>query len=204
MHKHKKIIRYLYINGIGGSHGSWFNNFIMWWWQINGKKLELLTVDWFVNQSVDDLVGAVLKKIDQLYKESDNVVLIGSSAGGSLAVNAFCADSRSQTQVVVSRGRLKRGAYPSNDKRSLARWSKTSQTFCESVLRAEHNVTLLSPAQKERMFIMIPLTDNVVPIETMLVDGVTTYKSFAFGHFGGHMAHMLTNIWRIDRFARKS
>lgn len=199
----KKNICYLYINGLGNGHKSLLDNFIDEWWRLCGRKLERFPVDWYSDQNIDELIQAILKKVDQLFKESDRVVLIGSSSGGSLAINAFCESENDKIFVVVSRGRLKKGSFSSAEKQSLEYRSRKSQTFFESVLRSESNISQLSPSQMNRILVMVPMTDGVVPIETMLVDEATTHGSFAFGHFGSYLAHMVADVWYIDRFIRR-
>ena len=173
------------------------------WWRFGNRRLERFPVDWHTKQNTDELIRSILKKIDQLFKDSDSVVLIGSSAGGSLAINAFCTSKNHKLYVVVSRGRLQKGAFPPTAKQSLECRSRKSQAFYDSVVRAEHNISQLSPPQMKRILVMIPLTDGVVPIDTMLIDGATTHRSFAFGHFGSYLVHMVANVRYIDRFIRR-
>ncbi len=193
----------MYINGLGNGTKHLPDKIIDLWWQLNGKRLVRFPVNWYFDQDIDDLTIAVLKKVNELFKNSNRVAIIGSSAGGSLAINALFANDNQRLFAVVSRGRLIKGTFQPTDKRSLEYLSKKSRTLYNSVAAAERNIASLSLSQKKRILVLVPLFDGVVPVETMRLKGVTTHTSIAFGHFGGYLAHMIADLAIIDRFVRK-
>lgn len=60
---------------------------------------------------------------------------------------------------------------------------------------AEANIAALSEEEKVRILVLTQMTDLVVPLETMQIPGAQTHRSFAFGHSGGFLAHII----RADR-----
>ena len=60
---------------------------------------------------------------------------------------------------------------------------------------------ILTEQDKERLLILTQLTDMVVPMDTMMIDGVKQHRSLAFGHSGGFLAHLLADRNMIAEFA---
>lgn len=202
MRNKKIIVSYLYINGLGSGSRSFLDYLIDTWWSLNDKNLIRFPVNWYAVQSLDELIASVSRKVDLLLKKSDRVVIIGSSAGGSLAINVLCAKNTENLLVVTSRSRIKRGVFRPNKKKSLEFKARKSRLFYECVLTVQRNIDQLTNEQKNRILILTPLTDQIVPIQTMLVNDITTHVSITFGHFGGYLAHMIADISLIDRFVR--
>lgn len=202
----RRTTTYIYINGLSGASRGVFERFVDWWWRIHGMSLVRYSVDWYRSVSLDTLIHDLAHHIEQLLKRHDRVVLIGSSAGGSLALSVFYIVDNPRLYFVNSRGRLIRGNYQAGDPRSLEHCAKLdtsrpSMLFYDSVLRAESYITHLTQIQKHRILTLSQLTDSVVPLETMRIPGVKHHTSLSFDHPGGLIAHMLANTRRIKRFA---
>ena len=203
MQDKKNAVSYLYINGLGDGRSSLLDIIIDTWWRFKGKRLERFSVNWYSARNIDDLTSAVVRKIELLSNKSSHVVVIGSSAGGSLAINALCTSNKRNLYAVVSRGRLKRGIFRPSDTSSLENRSRKSKAFHDSVIKAEHNINQIKKKKKKRILLLLPLTDRIVPIDTMLIDGVTTHTSIAFGHYGGYLAHMIADIALMEKVVQR-
>ena len=85
---------------------------------------------------------------------------------------------------------------------SLGTRAEGSNLFLESVERVEKQVIPnLTTSDKDRMLVLTQLTDLIVPLDTMQIDGVQSHRSLAFGHSGGFLAHFFADRNLITKFA---
>ncbi len=140
----------------------------------------------------------------------DGVAIIGSSAGASLAVNTFYRSKDKNICAISAHGRLKAGNYADSHRISLHRRAhldsgRPSQSFYDSVMQVETRVIPnLSKQVKQRLLILTQLTDLVVPLKCMEIEGVESRRSVAFGHSGGFTAHLLADRNIIATFASEN
>lgn len=204
-----KNIGYLYINGLIDSRIKFVDRFVHWWWGRAGIDIQLAKVNWFDNTKIADRINLIVDKVSQMLKKHDGVALIGSSAGGSLVINAFDTLKDKNVCAILAHSRLKVGKYQNYQKLSLyhsARIGKkiSAPSFYESVqIAQEKSVPNLSVIDKKRILTMTQITDGVVPIESMTIDGVKSYQSFAFGHRMGFIAHIIIGRDIIIKFTNK-
>lgn len=121
----------------------------------------------------------LIKTIDDLTSRGDKVSLLGTSAGGSAVVNAFCARRNKIHKVINVCGRLRKGngVYPTLDFAS-----RSSLAFKESVLLCEENQKLISDRDSKRILTVRALYDETVPISTATILGVRNDQIFSIGH----------------------
>ncbi len=147
-------------------------------------------LDWRTNQSFTDVFDRVSQKLLQpKLQVSSSIVIIGSSAGGSMAINLF---SRFQDKpnifAINLGGRLARGNLAKHDYRTLdfaAHIGKShqSQLFYDSVAYCEDTaIPSLQASSLDRLRIMIPFADEVVPVQTMKISDVQRTRIPAVGH----------------------
>ena len=200
-------IGYLYINGLGDGATTLKDRVVKWWWQRKGLDIQHAHINWYDGKSLEEKLATVEQKVDEMLRNFGGVAIIGSSAGGSLAINSFYRLRDKNVCAVSTHGRLKAGDYPDSHRMSLYHRAhldtdKPSQSFFDSVTMAETQVILsLTEQDKERLLILTQLTDMVVPMDTMMIDGVKQHRSLAFGHSGGFLAHLLADRNMIAEFA---
>ncbi|HKB88432.1 MAG TPA: hypothetical protein VKC53_02155 [Patescibacteria group bacterium] len=111
----------------------------------------------------------LLKLIDDNLNIGNKVSLVGTSAGSSVAINAFCA-RKSIYRVVNICGRLRTG--PSIGYRSFKNMTKGHPGFAESVIVSEKNLNKISMEDRKKIMTTRPLFgDQLVPSETVIVEG---------------------------------
>ncbi len=199
---------YLYINGLGYGNDRPQERIIKWWWNRIEITLKHVRTDWYDDGTFDEKLATVIKRANAMLDHFDGVVIIGTSAGGSLALNAFYNLKDKNVCLVSSHGRLKVGWYPDTDRRSLYRRArfhtkKPLHAFANSVRQAERLLAILTAKDKRRILVLDQLTDLIVPLKTMKVDGATTHHSITLGHSGGLIAHMIADRDLIVRFAHR-
>jgi len=149
------------------------------------KPLELLTNHW-KREGLEPIVHAVgwndgedsfepklhrlVEMIDGFVDQGDAVSLVGTSAGGSAALNAFIERKNVVHRVINVCGRLRVG--PTDGFRSFESKSKSSPAFAESVKLCETREGLLLPADRRKiMTVRAMFGDELVPSETTVLQG---------------------------------
>ena len=200
-------IGYLYINGLGDGATTLKDKVVKWWWKRAGLDIRHAHINWYDDKDLNSKLKSVENKVNELLKEFSAVTIIGCSAGGSLAVNSFYRLRDKNVCVVSAHARLKSGKYPDGHRMSLRRRAhvgsnKQSRSFYNSVVMAEIDlIPKFNNQDKRRLLTLSQLTDLVVPIELMKIDGVRQHRSLAFGHSGGFLAHLIADRNLIVRFA---
>lgn len=203
----KQELAVLYINGLGDGSIRAKDRLVQRWWRHTGINFHYAEVDWYDGSSFDDRLAEMAAKTDELITEFGRVAIIGSSAGGSLALNTFFKLRDKNICVINAHGRLRKGDYTNRNSlhhRAHLDTNKPSQSFYDSVTRVENEVLPnLTKQEKQRILVLSQLTDLVVPTELMSIEAVKEHKSLAFGHSGGFLAHLLADRDLIIDFANK-
>lgn len=210
MSEPKEAVGYLYVNGLGDGSTTPKDKLVSWWWRRKNLTIEHAHVNWYDGESFDEKLFQIVQKVDEMLRTFGGVAIIGSSAGGSLALNTLFSMRDKNVCAVVAHGRIKAGNYPKTHRMSLFHrahldTNKPSQAFFDSVTQCE-NKTLqaMSSTDKQRALLLTQLTDMVVPIDCMRDDELAEHRSLAFGHSGGFLAHLLADRDLIVDFASKT
>jgi pimeloyl-ACP methyl ester carboxylesterase len=201
-------IGYVFVNGLNDGETKPQDRIADAWWRRRGISLTHAHVDWFKATSVVAEARALEATTHELLQSNKGVVLLGNSAGGSLALNTFARIHSNRVALVSAHARLAEGDYPDSDSRSLYKRAKMhtpnpSPLFIESVRAAELAAATLSPDKRERTLTLSSRTDNVVPPELMTIDGVRNHEAAAYGHLGGWAAHMIADRDLIIEFVEE-
>ena len=203
-------IGFLYINGLGDGRTTPKDRVVSWWWRRAGLQIEHAHINWYDNGSLSDKLKGVEQKVDEMLSRFGGVAIVGSSAGGSLAVNSFYRLRGKNVCAISAHGRLGVGDYSNDHRMSLHHRAhldtdRPSQSFFDSVAMVEEKtIPGLSEADKRRLLVLTQLTDLVVPLDLMHIEGVQEHRSLAFGHTGGFVAHLLADRDIINQFAQSA
>ncbi|MDB5175691.1 MAG: hypothetical protein JWM81_549 [Candidatus Saccharibacteria bacterium] len=202
----KQEIGFLYINGLGDGTTTLKDKIVHWWWKRKSLDIHYAHINWYDGKSFEDKLQAVHQMVNTMLHDFGGVAIIGSSAGGSLALNAFSQLKTKNVCAVIAHGRLRAGNY--NNRNSMHHRAhldtpRPSRSFYDSVMYAEKEVIpSLSDDEKMRLLVLSQLTDLVVPLECMGIEGVEEHHSLVFGHSGGFVAHFLSDRDIISTFAQ--
>lgn len=194
----------LYFNGLGSGKTRWRELIAMHYLAKKGISVEHIGIDWYSKESFEDLLARLVIITKDKLRTQDTLLLIGSSAGGSLAVNVLGALHSENLYAITLCSRLALGKLPWWDYRTLRRMAhihtkKESRKFYDSIVHCHHiAIPQLSSQDKLRIITIKQLADDVVPRSTMQVPGVRSLTVPALGHgWGIAMAtHMLPRIVR--------
>jgi pimeloyl-ACP methyl ester carboxylesterase len=181
----------LYFNGLGSGQTRTREQWVMRFLAKRGIEVTHAPINWRSDESFQDLFARMLKRTKQELKKHGQLVLVGSSAGGSLAVSILAQLHDPNLRVVTLCSRLHPAKLPWWDWRSLKHMAylgkkHQSQSFFDAVSYCG-NVAIpkLTKQDKQRITIVQQWADDVVPRATMGIPGVRTYRVLAFGHGPG-------------------
>lgn len=172
--KHYLVI----IPGLGDNDKKF--NFVVRNWEKEYKIIpHIHLMPWKDKRSFTPKLKRLLLLIDNLYKNGNEVSLLGTSAGGSAVINAFCKRKNKISKVINVCGRLREGknVFP-----TLRQAAMTSPSFEESVLLCEANLEKLSKKDKSKIMTIKPLFDEVVPGSTVAISGANNAVIFSVEH----------------------
>lgn len=182
----KKKHHVIYIPGLNDQHPLNRNlaKLLPLYWNRFGVTTHVISPHWEEGNSFGPKLKLILKEIDKISHLEHTITLIGQSAGGSAAMNAFCERRNMIKKVVNITGRLKKG----KDVKPTLEWaSRQSPAFKESVLLFERvNEQTLRLSDREKITTIRPFWDETVPSVTVGIKGATNIVvPFPEHSFGG-------------------
>lgn len=201
--------RILYLNGLGDGKLQRRQVMALNYLAKRGIQVTHAHVNWRSGESFENLCDYVLALAQDQLKLYGQITLVGSSAGGSLAINAFAKLRHENIFVVSLCGRLRPGDLPWWDVRKLERMAylgtvKESKSFYHSVTHcAQIALPSLTEQDKRRVVVVKQWADFVVPRSTMDIDGAQTYTLPAIGHGMGIAAGVRLLPAVLDSLLRK-
>jgi hypothetical protein len=106
----------------------------------------------------------------------DRIVLVGESAGGSMAVTMYTEHSMIVRKLVTLCGKNH------GEKNVSPRLYRRNPAFRESLQRADAAMTALSPAQRANISTIYSPHDHVVRPADTRIDGARAYLLGSYGH----------------------
>lgn len=152
-------------------------------WKRYGVVGHVVSPNWEDGESFKIKLRKILKVIDELVDKAYAVSVLGLSAGGSAALNAFALRKKVLKAAVNGTGRLKAG----ENVRPSLRWAaRNSPAFAQSVLLFENkNEPTLSKSDRRKILTLRPQLDEIVPSPTVAVAGADNRIMPVVGHLLG-------------------
>jgi pimeloyl-ACP methyl ester carboxylesterase len=158
----------IFVPGLGDDKQFWLFES---WWKKDGFEVLTFKTGWKSEESFENK----LERLNELIKEKSKdkkVVLIGTSAGGSLAINAYYKSPDKIKKVITVCSRLKQGEL--DGFRGFKARTKGYPTFAESIIKTEEIEKQLTQEDKKRiMTVRAMLGDELVPGNTAMIDNAT-------------------------------
>jgi len=161
-------------------------------WRMMGMRVVVFSSNWESKESY----AAKQQRLDQLIERQErqgSVVLIGVSAGVSLATVAF-ARRRTHALVAVS------GLF----KLSARQWSpaELNSAWHKAASRCDELSATLSAADKHRILTFTPHHDAVIDPQYARLRGATNRHTRRNGHMGSIAEVLLGRVGEIKQFVR--
>lgn len=157
-------------------HAVLFKPFYSWIvrrWQRKGVDCQLVTMNWSDDQTYEDKLALILKKIDAL---PGKVVLVGVSAGASIVVPAFAKRRHKVSGIITISGLL-----------SLAPGDEAKVEFFDrawygAAKASEGVLKKVSAADLQRIVTFSPWRDSVIAPERAQIAGAVNRRVPSMGH----------------------
>lgn len=181
----------LYLNGLGSGKTRKREQLAFNYLAKHGIEATHASIDWHAGESFDDIFARLQGLARQMLIEHDELILIGSSAGGSMAVNIAGLLRSPNLYVISLSGRINEQPIPWWDKRNLHRMSHLDskmpcQAFYDSVIYCTHTtVPRLTQQDRSRIVTVRQWADFVVPRATMTIPGSREHRVIGLGHGWG-------------------
>ncbi len=159
-----KIHTIIYIPGLG-DHKLGRQASTVRWWRIFGVQSLIYTMNWLENDTFDDRMEGLLKKIDELIQEGHTVSIVGVSAGASVALSVFSKRKNVMHRAVCLCGKI------GNLDRINPRYFKRHPNFHSSVKELQKNLPSLTDEDKKRILSVRPLYDELVYVKDSILPG---------------------------------
>ena len=187
-------IHVLYFNGLGTGQTRKRERRTIRYLATHNIRVRHMPVDWCSKESFKVLLDRATTLTQQELKEHGRLILVGSSAGGSLAVNILGRLHDKNLSAITLCSRLHEAPLKWWDRRSLTRMAyigvagRVSQSFFDSVTYCgDTTIPKLTEADKRRLIIVQQWADFVVPRSTMSIAGARIYRVPGLGHGTGIM-----------------
>ena len=173
------------------------------WWKKEGLEPIIFLPHWENEKGVKPKLTRLLRKIN-IESRDKKILLLGISAGASLAMNAFLMKPEKIEKVVSLCGRLKMGLSKDMIRRKLQENTLKRRAFRESVELLQKNLNKLAKIDKKRILTLsAEFGDEVIPLETSTLPGVKNIMIPAIEHVISIFSAMTVNFEPIKKFLLK-
>lgn len=173
----------------------WLQRRLLRSWRSRDVHVELFVVGWMKGAaSFDERLEKLLERIDELAATGKKVVLVGSSAGASMALNAHAKRRNAVAGVVSICGQLKgieKVPEPALD---------LNPRFRESLEMLTSSLKALKKPDRARILALRPWIDGVVQPEEAFLEGAHNVRMPIVGHLAGIGFALLFEGHRVRRF----
>lgn len=160
--------------------------------------VEIFRIEWLENDMYPKNESRLIEKIKNYSKTHNKIFLIGTSAGGSVAVNVFMKTKSLVDKVVCICSPLKEMGF------TLALGEIISDKFKDSLSSAIKSLKLLTKFQRRRIMAFIPAHDELVPLRAMNFSGISQKHVNSHEHFMSINKVLNENIDDIVSFFHKN
>ena len=170
------------------------------WWRKEGLKPIIFLPNWEKKEGIKPKLVRLLELID---KESNKepVMLLGISAGASLALNAFMERLDKIEKMVSLCGRLRFGWSRGIIKKKLQEDTLKHMAFKQSVKLLEKNIKSLKRSDRKRvMTVSAKFGDELIPIGTSKLAGANNILIPTMEHVLSIFSGMTSNFEPIRKF----
>lgn len=191
----KPSIHVLYLSGFGNKYDP-FRLKALRLWRYEGISVELVPMRWEGNETFEQKIARIDQAIDRA--KNKKVVLLGESAGGSMAVHMYARRSGDFYKVMTICGK---NANPGTVGEE---YYQRSPAFRTSMEKLDESTSQLTKSQRQNFVSIYPLYDSVVPAKDTLLADCKRARLWSFGHlFTIFLALTLLSPFVVAAAARK-
>ena len=166
-------IHIIYLPGFGGKYDN-ARLKILRWWRFRNVTVEMIPLRW-EQGTFEQKIAAIDRAIDRA--AGKRIVLLGESAGGSMAVHMYARRPDDLHRVMTLCGK---NSHPETVSQQLLDYSAAFKTSMEKLPQSGAELTR---EQKANFVSIHPLYDTVVPVHETTLPGCKQVRLWAVGHF---------------------
>jgi pimeloyl-ACP methyl ester carboxylesterase len=189
------MVKAIYLPGLG-DHRKWFQDKLIWVWRFFGVKAIFHPIGWASGEAFEPKLNRIIQQIDELTTNGDKIALVGVSAGGGAALNAYMARPDKISAVVFIVGKVY-GVDNVNQ-----RYFKHNPAFKDSLNMSDELYRQLNDEDRAKMFYIYSNHDRTVLPKYNLMRGVKAKKIFALGHITAFYFAITFHAYSICRFIK--
>lgn len=167
-------------------------------WEKYGFVPHVFETKWQIEEKgFQSKLQRALKLIDSLSAGNSKIFLLGNSAGSSFAINVYVRRRDIIDGVIINCGRVRDGNWPwfTFDQAVVS-----SLSFKESVLKSQEALKTLTIKDKKKILTLRPLFDEIVPPETVYIQGAQNIVTPSVEHVIGIILNLTLFRKRIFNF----
>lgn len=171
----KQSTHVIYIPGLGDGYDP-MRRFFLGLWHYRNITTELVPMLWSVDNGFESKRQQVYEAIGRAVAQNKRVVLMGESAGGSMAVNVYAERTNDIARVVTLCGK---NTHPET---VALRYFRKNPAFRSSVNILNKSISMLDKKAQQHFTSIHPIYDPVVPVNETFLEHCRHVQIFAYGH----------------------
>ncbi len=165
-------IHIIYLPGFGGKYDN-LRMKMLRRWRFRNVTVEMIPIRW-KRGTFEQKIAVIDRAIDRA--NGKRIVLIGESAGGSMAIHMYARRAHDLHKVMTLCGK---NTHPETVGKP---YFDHSPAFKDSMDQLNQSIKKLSSEQKRRFVAIRPIYDPLIPIETMLLSNCKRVRLPVVGH----------------------
>jgi len=186
-------IHILYISGLGDNYDR-LRLRCLNWWKFKNVTVELVPMRW-ESGTFEQKLARIDTAINRA--KGKKVVVIGESAGGSMAVHTYARRGGDVDKVMTLCGK---NTHP---EKVSERYYVHHPSFRESMNQLNASLDSLTDKQRSQFVSIHPLYDPTVPVDETLLPGCKSVRLWSVGHLSTILLALTILSPIIVRVARK-
>ncbi len=165
-------IHILYLSGLGDEYDV-LRLRVLRWWHFKNVTVELVPMNW-TEGTFEQKLARIDMAIDRA--KGKRVVMLGESAGGSMAIHTYARRGDDLYKVMTLCGKN------TQPEKVADHYYENHPAFKTSMERLNESLAQLSDQQKQNFVSIHPLYDPTVPVPETLLPGCRQVRLWAVGH----------------------
>jgi pimeloyl-ACP methyl ester carboxylesterase len=169
----RPAIHILYLSGFGSRYDK-FRLKALRLWRYKNVSIELVPMRWEGKETFEQKLVRIDRAIDRV--NGKRVVIVGESAGGSMAVHIYARRPDDIQRVITICGKNSHPETVGED------YFERSPAFRTTMERLNDATKLLTKNQRHEFVSIHPMYDSVVPVRETMIAGGRCKRLWTIGH----------------------
>ena len=187
----------LYLSGLGDKYDP-LRRFLLRFWNRHDSTIELVPSKWTNDETFEMKYARVIEAKQQVLARGDKVVLIGESAGASMALNVYAADPDEVQRVIMLCGKIV------HEHAVAEQTYQRNPAFRMSMQQADENAMRLTLPQRQKITSLYAWIDGTVSRKDSLIPDCRRQLIWSVGHILTILYLLSIGSWIVLREVRRN